>query len=81
MSRGMTMVWSGWQTHLPSENLLKLSLPLRQGVTGTSREEFIFDKSEKVGKGTLTYPAADLDPRALKGVRPEWHLLTPRFRA
>ena len=47
MERGHTIVWSGWQTHL-ADNLLNLSLPVLQDVTGTSREEFIFDDAETV---------------------------------
>lgn len=62
MSRGLTIVWSGWQTHLADEDLLNLNLPILEGVTGSSREEFIFDKAAEVSSGKLTYPAADLDP-------------------
>lgn len=62
MSQGMTMVWSGWQADIPDENLLNLSLPILPGVVGTSREEYIFNKPGDVSTGTLTYPAADLDP-------------------
>ncbi len=70
MARGHTIVWSGWQTHL-SDDLLNLTLPLAEGVTGQSREEFIFDNNETTSTGTLTYPAADLDPaQATLTVRP-----------
>ncbi len=62
MSQGMTMVWSGWQADIPDENLLNLSLPTLSGVVGSSREEYIFNKSGDVSIGTLTYPAADMDP-------------------
>ncbi|MGI9302124.1 MAG: alpha/beta hydrolase domain-containing protein [Gammaproteobacteria bacterium] len=39
-----------------------MNLPTLAGVTGTSREEFIFDEPAEVSRGQLTYPAADLDP-------------------
>ncbi|QDC11001.1 hypothetical protein FHY55_17965 [Oceanicola sp. D3] len=61
MNRGHTLVWSGWQTHL-GEDFLNLNLPTAEGVTGQSREQFIFDDGETVSTGTLTYPAADMDP-------------------
>jgi hypothetical protein len=61
MAQGYTLVWSGWQSDL-ADDLLNLTLPKAEGVTGPSREEFIFDKAEAVSTGTLTYPAADLDP-------------------
>ena len=61
LSHGYTLVWSGWQSDL-SDDLLNLTLPKAEGVTGQSREEFIFDKAEAVSTATLTYPAADLDP-------------------
>ena len=61
MSRGYTMAWAGWQTDLGDE-LIDMTLPVLQGVTGPSREEYVFDKDEAVSTATLTYPAADLDP-------------------
>ncbi len=61
MAQGYTLVWSGWQTGL-ADDLLNLTLPVAEGVTGQSREEFIFDEAAEVSTGTLTYPAADLDP-------------------
>jgi hypothetical protein len=61
MSRGYTLVWSGWQADL-ADDLLNLDLPVLENVTGPSREEFIFDKAEEVSTAALVYPAADLDP-------------------
>ena len=61
MSRGYTLVWSGWQADL-SDDLLNLELPVLEGVTGQSREEFIFEDAEEVSTAALAYPAADLDP-------------------
>ncbi|WP_085591588.1 alpha/beta hydrolase domain-containing protein [Thalassospira sp. MCCC 1A01428] len=61
MLRGDTVVWSGWQSDLPA-SAINLDLPVLEDITGPSREQFIFDKPGTTGKGTLTYPAADLDP-------------------
>lgn len=64
------MVWSGWQTGL-SDSLIEIDLPVIEGVTGESREEFVFDNHESVSVASLTYPAADLNPeRATLTVRP-----------
>ncbi len=61
MRQGYTVVWSGWQSDIP-DDLLNLTLPVAEGVTGPSREEFVFDKPDAVITAALTYPAADLDP-------------------
>ncbi|MCA1491795.1 alpha/beta hydrolase domain-containing protein [Sinorhizobium alkalisoli] len=61
LDRGDTIVWSGWQTHLP-DNLLNMELPTLDGITGESREQFIFDEPGAVSSAVLTYAAADLDP-------------------
>ncbi|PDT82610.1 alpha/beta hydrolase domain-containing protein [Sinorhizobium sp. BJ1] len=61
MKRGDTIVWSGWQTGLADE-FLNIDLPVLDGVTGQSREQFIFDKPGRSSTAKLTYPAADLDP-------------------
>ena len=67
MSRGYTLVWSGWQGDIaPGGGLLIFSPPTVPEVTGTSREEFIFDHMENPAVATLTYPAADLDPTHAK---------------
>jgi hypothetical protein len=63
MNRGDTIVWSGWQGDLaPGDDVMVLDAPAAAGITGQSREEFIFDKAENPAKGELSYPAADLDP-------------------
>ena len=69
MEQGHTLVWGGWQAGL-ADDLLTVSLPVLEGVSGPSREEFIFDDAETVSTGALSYPAADLDPsRATLSVR------------
>jgi len=63
MSRGYTVVWSGWQGDVaPSGGRLTFSPPIVPQVTGLAREEFIFDHLENPALATLSYPAADLDP-------------------
>jgi hypothetical protein len=67
MNRGYTVVWSGWQGDLNSgggRNVI--SVPAAQGVTGLSREEFVFDHMQNPAVATLTYPAAELDPAHAK---------------
>lgn len=61
MRQGFTLVWSGWQTDL-GDTLMDIRLPVLAGVTGPSREEFIFEDAKPVSTAKLTYPAADLDP-------------------
>ncbi|MFC0337159.1 hypothetical protein SAMN05421848_2072 [Kushneria avicenniae] len=60
MQRGDTLVWGGWQTGL-ADNLLTMTLPVLEGVTGPSREQFIFDNTDRVQRETLSYPAASTD--------------------
>jgi hypothetical protein len=60
MQQGYTIAWSGWQPALP-DDLLDLTVPVARGVSGSAREEFIFDSDEAVSRGTLSYPAADLN--------------------
>ena len=61
MSRGYTIVWSGWQTGL-GKPLMEMTLPVLPDVTGPSREEFVFDNKKPVSTAALTYAAADLSP-------------------
>jgi len=78
MRQGHTMLWIGWQGDVAlSRNGqtvgTRFPVARQQGatVTGTSREEFIFDDTAQVSTGPLTYPAASLDPaRARLTVRP-----------
>jgi hypothetical protein len=67
MNRGYTLVWAGWQGDLPSaKGRLVMSLPVVPGVTGVSREEYVFDNLTDPVTATLTYPSADLDPARAK---------------
>ena len=63
MNRGYTVVWSGWQGDIiPGSGRMTFSPPIAPGVTGLAREDFIFDHTDNPAIGTLSYPAADLDP-------------------
>jgi Alpha/beta hydrolase domain len=63
MNRGYTVVWSGWQGDIiPGGGRMTFSPPIAPGVTGLAREDFIFDHADNPAIGTLSYPAADLDP-------------------
>ncbi len=60
MAEGYTIVWSGWQAGLGDG--IDIALPPAEGVTGLSREEFVFDDAGGATTAALSYPAADLDP-------------------
>ena len=90
MRKGYTVVWSGWQHDVPAGgDLLGLQAPVLHGVTGTSREEFIWDNTANPATWTLTYPVAD-PPDATLTVREReadprqtppglsWRMLDPR---
>jgi hypothetical protein len=63
MNRGYTLVWSGWQGDIiPGGGRMTFSPPIAPGVTGLSREDFIFDHTDNPATGALSYPAAELDP-------------------
>jgi hypothetical protein len=60
MNRGYTVVISGWQGDLgPRPAWKTISIPVVPGITGVSREEFIFDHTRNPAVAELTYPAAD----------------------
>ena len=60
MRQGYTVVWSGWQHDVSGNgDLMGMQAPTLPGVTGTSREEFIWDNGANPAAWTLTYPVAD----------------------
>lgn len=65
MRQGYTMVWVGWQADIPPGEGrgagLRLEAPVLAGVTGRSREEFLFDNTTSPATVRLTYPAASQD--------------------
>ncbi|MGA8901226.1 alpha/beta hydrolase domain-containing protein, partial [Bradyrhizobium sp.] len=67
MNHGYTVVWSGWQGDIvPGGGRMTFSPPVVPGVTGLAREDFVFDHTTNPATGTLSYPAADLDPANAK---------------
>ena len=63
MNRGYTIVFSGWQGDVPAGGgRVTISIPAAPGITGVSREEFVFDDMKNPAIATLTYPAADQQP-------------------
>ena len=60
MRQGYTVVWSGWQHDVTGPaDLLRLTAPIVPGITGPSREEFIWDHTQSPIIERLSYPAAD----------------------
>jgi hypothetical protein len=62
LRRGYTLAWVGWQADIPPGEGrgagLRLEAPVVPGVTGPSREEFLFDNIASPATVRLTYPAA-----------------------
>ncbi|MFC7691761.1 alpha/beta hydrolase domain-containing protein [Paeniroseomonas aquatica] len=58
LRQGYTLAWVGWQADLPPGGGLRLAAPVVPGVTGPSREEFLFDHRQSPVTVPLTYPAA-----------------------
>lgn len=70
--QGYSMAWIGWQADIPSRPLqLALQAPTLTGVTGSSRDEFLFDHLRNPATATLSWPIAD--PASLRvTVRGHW---------
>ena len=67
MSRGYSVVWTGWQGDLGTGGgRLTMSVPTVPQISGPAREEFIFDHAEDPASARLSYSAADLDPAHAK---------------
>ncbi|MFL1463113.1 alpha/beta hydrolase domain-containing protein [Roseococcus sp. DSY-14] len=62
LEQGYTLAWLGWQADIPPGEGrgagLRLDAPVVPGVTGPSREEFLFEHARNPVEVTLTYPAA-----------------------
>ncbi len=71
MREGYTIVWSAWQGDLAAGGgVMLLTVPTVPNVTGTSREEIIFEHERSPAEATLAYPAAEPDPaKAVMTVR------------
>jgi hypothetical protein len=69
---GYTMAWIGWQADIPSQpGQLALAAPVLQGVTGATRDEFVFDHMRVPTTATLSWPIADPATLAVT-VRARW---------
>lgn len=70
--RGITMAWIGWQADIPSApGQLALAAPVLRGVTGPSRDEFVFDHGRNPATASLSWPMAE--PADLRvTVRARW---------
>jgi hypothetical protein len=67
MNRGYIVVWSGWQGDVsPGDGRNAIAVPTVAGLTGVSRDEFVFDHVQNTAVATLTYPAVGLDPAKAK---------------
>lgn len=80
LSQGYTLVWVGWQGDIPAApGTMRVEVPVVPGITGQSREEFVFDNTENPVMERLTYPAASLPGDATLTVRahPEDERETP----
>lgn len=78
MRQGYTVVWSGWQGDLPMSGngtTIGTAFPTARNpdgspITGTVRDEFVFDRKADARVARLSYAVADLDPaRATLRVR------------
>jgi hypothetical protein len=79
LRQGFTLVWVGWQGDLPAaQDALRVQVPALPGVTGVSREEFVFDHARNPVSAPLTYPAAAVPGDAVLTVRA--HPDDPRLR-
>jgi hypothetical protein len=70
LSEGYTLVWVGWQGDLPAAaGTMRVEVPVLPGITGLSREEFVFDNTDNPVTKSLTYPAASIPGDARVTVR------------
>jgi alpha/beta hydrolase family protein len=70
--QGYTMAWIGWQADMASQpGQLALAAPVLQGVTGSARDEFVFDHTRTPATATLSWPVADPSSLAVT-VRSKW---------
>lgn len=57
--QGYTLAWIGWQGDWTPGSGMRVEVPRVAGITGPSREEFVFDNTTSPAVGRLTYPVAD----------------------
>ncbi|QEI09268.1 hypothetical protein FXN63_11925 [Pigmentiphaga aceris] len=61
LSQGYTLAWIGWQADVPAGAGMRLHVPTLAGVTGPSRDEWIFTKASPTERVKLAYPLATQD--------------------
>jgi hypothetical protein len=57
--QGYALAWIGWQGDWTPGQGMRVEVPRIAGITGPSREEFVFDNTTNPAIGRLTYPVAD----------------------
>jgi hypothetical protein len=57
--QGYSLAWVGWQGDWTPGAGMRIDVPRIPGITGASREEFVFDNTTNPAIGRLTYPVAD----------------------
>ncbi len=58
--QGYTMAWVGWQADIPSAaGQLAMAAPVVRGVTGSARDEFVFDHARTPVTATLSSQLGD----------------------
>lgn len=58
--QGYSLAWIGWQGDwTPGPTGMRIEVPRVPGVTGPTREEFVFDNTTNPATGQLTYSVAD----------------------
>ena len=89
LTRGFTLVLIGWQGDIAPGHGLGIRVPVAAGLTGYSREQWIFTDAEPVKRATLSWPMSDPasahlgirhrpydDPVTLRGL--SFRLIDPR---
>lgn len=57
--QGYTLAWIGWQGDPTPGQGMRVQVPRVPNVTGTARDEFVFDNTTNPASGQLTYELAD----------------------
>ena len=61
MRAGYSIVWAAWQHDVqPAPDVLAFAAPVLPGLTGPSREEWVWDHGDNPVTAPLGYPVADL---------------------
>jgi hypothetical protein len=70
--QGYALAWIGWQADIASKpGQIALAAPVLHGVTGPTRDEFVFDHMRSPATATLSWPIADPSSLVVT-VRAKW---------